>query len=228
MIGILIELIISWLLLWFIERGNLSSLGLIPSKPRMVDLLYGFIIAALFCTVYHLRVYFADNSWKLNPHFNLQQLVSGTWWVLKSVLFEELLFRGALLYIAVKKLGPVKACFLSAACFGVYHWFTMGSLGNPVQMIIVFLMTAIAGLAFAYAFVKTRSMYLPMGLHFGWNYLTILIFSNGPLGQQLLLRENHDAPQGVLSLVFFLFQVLALPFATYLYLRKKKHPIIVS
>ncbi|MOA34584.1 hypothetical protein D3C78_1559640 [compost metagenome] len=104
----------------------------------------------------------------------------------------------------------------------------MGSFGNPFQMAIVFMMTGIAGLAFAYAFAKTRSMYLPIGLHFGWNYATILIFSNGPLGQQLLIQENQHMPQGYLSMVFFVFQVLALPLVTYLYLRKKKQQVLVS
>lgn len=228
MTGILIELIISWLLLWFFERKNLSTLGLLPSKPRLTDLQYGFLIALLICFAYQLRVYSTDNAWKLNPNFKWIQLLSSTWWILKSVLFEEFLFRGALLYIAIKKLGNTKACLLSSICFGIYHWFTMGSFGNPFQMAIIFLMTAIAGLAFAYSFAKTRSMYLSVGLHFGWNYTTILIFSNGPLGQQLLIQENQHMPQGYLSLLFFSFQVLALPFAAYLYLRKKKQPIVVS
>jgi membrane protease YdiL (CAAX protease family) len=106
------------------------------------------------------------------------------------VLFEELIFRGALLYLAIGKFGVKTACTLSAVCFGAYHWFTYNLFGSPVQMVIVFLMTGIFGFTLAYAFAKTKSIYLPVGLHLGWNLFTIVVFSNGPLGQQIFIRAK--------------------------------------
>lgn len=139
---------------------------------------------------------------------------------LKSVLFEELIFRGALLYIAIKKLGIKKGCFLSSVCFGTYHWFSYNAFGNPVQMVIIFLTTTIFGLMLAFAFAKTKSLYLPVGLHFGWNLFNIVVFSNGPLGQQIFIKTNENHPQGFLSLFVFQFQVFALPLFTYLYFKR--------
>ncbi len=146
-------------------------------------------------------------------------LLNGVGWNIKSVLFEELIFRGALLFIVIRKIGEVKACFLSAVCFGIYHWFSFGAFGNPVQMVFIFFMTGIAGLAFAFAFAKTKSLYFPIGLHLGWNLCTNILFSNGPMGQQLFIRENKNKQDGVLSLAIFLFQVAALPLITYGYLK---------
>lgn len=220
MIGILVELIISWLLLWLISRKNLSVLGFTPTKGRVTNLGVGLLIAASCCTLYQLMTTgFINNGWVVNKQVTGQIILENTRWTIVSVLYEELIFRGALLYIAIEKLNVKKACILSAVGFGIYHWFTFNVLGNPFLMIITFLMTAIAGLSWAYAFAKTNSLYLPIGLHFGWNFISTVVFSNGNNGQAILVRANENQLQGLLSLVVFLFQVFALTLLTFWYLR---------
>jgi uncharacterized protein len=221
MIGIIIELIISWLLLWFLDKKHLSVLGCRPTKNRILNFVVGLLLAALCCTIYHIvSVAFTNNNWTLNNQLTVQAILLSSWWTLKSVLFEELIFRGALLYIAIEKIGIIRACILSAICFGIYHWFSYNAFSNPVQMIFIFFITAIAGFMFAFAFAKTKSLYLPIGLHFGWNLFNIVVFSNGPLGQQIFIKTNEDELQGILSLLIFLFQVFSLPLLTFLYLRR--------
>jgi hypothetical protein len=228
MIGIIIELIVSWLSLWFIEKQHLSVLGFKPTKSRVANLCVGVLLAGFCCSIYHvMSTAFADNSWTTNKHLNFQTIVASCWWTLKSVLFEELIFRGALLYIAIKKLGIRKACILSAVCFGIYHWFSYNAFGNPLQMVVIFLMTAIFGLVLAFAFAKTKSFYLPVGLHFGWNLFNIVVFSSGPLGQQIFIKTNENQLQGILSLLVFLFQVFALPVLTYLYFKRFQRTVAV-
>jgi len=43
MAGIIVELIISWILLWFICKKHLAVLGFTPTKTRFLNLLFGFI-----------------------------------------------------------------------------------------------------------------------------------------------------------------------------------------
>ncbi|MFP7657140.1 CPBP family glutamic-type intramembrane protease [Chryseobacterium proteolyticum] len=83
-------------------------------------------------------------------------------------------------------------------------------------------MTGIFGLMLAFAFAKTKSLYLPFGLHLGWNIFNIVIFSNGPLRQQVLIKANENKPEGLISLFIFLFQIFALPILVYWYLRYLK------
>lgn len=223
MIGILVELVISWLLLWFFCKKNLTALGFVPSKSRVWDCVFGFLFAALGCTLYHVSsAFFADNFWVPNVPFSASLFGAGLWFTVKSVLFEELIFRGALLYILIQKLGVNKACILSAIGFGVYHWFSFGAFGNAANMAIIFVITGIQGLAFAYAFAKTTSLYLPIALHLGWNLFNIVIFSNGPLKQQLFILQNANKPEGIISLVLFLFQIFALPLVVFGYLKWRK------
>lgn len=229
MIGLLIELIISWIFLWLYDRSNLLVLGIGPNRKRMNNLMYGFFTASFLCVLYYLALAnLAGNRLLLNEGFTAIQFLKSTGWTLKSVLFEELIFRGALLYIAIKKFGTPTACILSAISFGIYHWFSYGVFGNPSQMLIVFFTTGIWGLMFAYAFAKTKSLYLPLGLHFGWNLVYNVIFSKGPLGHQLLISSSEKKPEGILSLVFFILQIILLPVLTYLFLRTQMKRSIVK
>jgi len=223
--GLIVELIISWLLLWIFFKKGLLVLGIVPTKSRLFNFFFGILIAAACCTLYYLSfVFFISNRWTLNNEFTGQKLLASSWWTLNSVLYEELIFRGALLYILIKKLGARTACITSAICFGVYHWFTSGALGNPLQMTIIFIMTGIWGAMFAMAFARTKSLYLPIGLHFGWNFISTVIFSQGPLGKQLLVISGGQKLGEGLSAVVFIFQLLAVPVVTcwYLHLLSKK------
>jgi uncharacterized protein len=226
--GLIVELLVSWLLLWVFFKRGLPVLGIVPTQSRFLNLSVGILIAAVCGTLYYLSFsLFTANKWTLNTEFTGQKLAASSWWTLKSVLFEEFIFRGALLYILIKKTGVRTACLISAICFGVYHWFTAGVLGNPLQMAIIFLMTGIWGAMFAWAFAKTKSMFLPIGLHFGWNFISTVIFSQGPLGKQLLEISGGQNLGDALSVVVLLFQVLAVPAVTYwyLHLQSKKQKI---
>lgn len=220
MVGIIIQLIISWILLWYFDKSSLAALGIAPTGKRVLLFLTGFLLAAFVSILYNiLTIAFVHNGWVINKQFSAAAALQSTWWVLRSVLFEELIFRGALLYLAIKRWGAPRASIFSAVCFGVYHWFSYGALGNPVAMVFIFLLTGIAGFTFAYAFAKTGSLYLPVSLHFGWNLVHIVVFSNGPLGSQLYQKINGNAATGFLSLFIFLFQMLALPLAGFFYAR---------
>nr|WP_199156739.1 CPBP family intramembrane glutamic endopeptidase [Pedobacter sp. ASV2] len=221
MIGIIIILSLSWILLWLIEKKQLNVLGLAITKNRLKDFFIGLVMAGFVCAVYHvMNVYLADNFWICNKKMSILILFSSIWWIFKSVLFEEFIFRGALLYIAVNRMGPKRACILSAFSFGVYHWFSYGSFGSPLQMLIILLMTGTFGWVLAFAFTRTRSIYLPIAIHLGWNLVNILVFSNGPLGSQVMIKTNANHLEGLISLFTFLFQIFALPLVTYWYVKR--------
>ena len=223
MLGILVQLIISWLLLRVFFRENLNALGITPSKTRLSQLALGFIFTALLCTVIQLVDSALTNThWKLNENLSFLGGLNFFWWNVKSVVFEELIFRGALLYIAIRKWGARTGIILSAIAFGIYHWFTFGVIGNVVFMLVVFLMTAISGLVWAYAFDKTKSMMLPIGLHLGWNFVFNSVFSKGPLGNQILISQVDKANHLTEALSFFihfLLPNLVVPALTFLFVK---------
>jgi membrane protease YdiL (CAAX protease family) len=221
--GLLVELAINWILLLLIEKQGLWVLGLLPTKKTSIQLLVGFGIAAIFCALnYGVQAMFSGSIWTINSSFTPAKFLSGGWWTMQSVLYEELIFRGALLYIAIQKIGEKRAIWLSAICFGVYHWFSMGAFGNWVVMAYLFVGTGIMGYIFALAFTKTKSLFLPIGLHFGWNLINNIVFSQGPNGDQLLIIKRGDFLNMMESIIVMLIQFVAFPLVAYVYIKSAK------
>lgn len=134
----------------------------------------------------------SSSTWTLSKDLNLAKLFSSFYFDINSVIFEELLFRGVILYLLIKHLNKRIGVILSAIAFGIYHWYTGGVLGNTMAMLVVFIVTGFMGYVFAVAYAKTKSLILPFGLHLGWNLVNHNIFSNGPNGVMIL--EHKEQP----------------------------------
>lgn len=188
MLGIIIQLAISWALVWFFDRNNLRVLGLYPTRHRIMYFALFFIITSLCCSSeFLMKIFIARQKWQLNTQLTINTVFEGIWWNIKSVLFEELIFRGAILYILIKKFGSRKAIIISAIAFGIYHWFSQNAFGNVVQMVIIFLATGIMGLLLAYAYSRSFSLFIPIAIHLGWNFTRIFVFSGGPIGNGIFI-----------------------------------------
>lgn len=208
MIGIIVQLAISWLIIWLYEKGNLSFMGLMPTKKRALNfLLFFFITAACATSGFLLRMLMVKQNWAINPDLSLNLVLNGIWFTIKSVLFEELIFRGVLLYILIRKLGAVKAIIISAIAFGIYHWFSHELWGNPAQMAIEFFVTGAMGLVLAYGYAKTFSLYIPIAIHLGWNMVQMVVFSGDAIGQQIFIRQEQET-EVVLSYFSFFIIIL--------------------
>ncbi|GID28781.1 CAAX amino protease [Paractinoplanes brasiliensis] len=97
-----------------------------------------------------------------------------------AAVTEELMFRGVLFRHVEKLTGTWIALTLSALIFGGVH------LLNENAGLWGALCVAIAGGGMlTSAFIATRSLWLPMGLHFGWNYAQAGIFSTEVSGNGL-------------------------------------------
>ena len=204
MLGILVQLLLSWFIIWLFEKGNLSFLGFYPTKKRLIGFVMFFIVTAICCSSdFFMRMLFALQQWELNPKLSANLVLTGIWWNVKSVLFEELIFRGVLFYILIKKLGHTKAIIISAIAFGMYHWFSHEVFGNPVQMAITFIVTGTMGLVYAYSYTKTFSLYYPIAIHLGWNVTSSVIFSKGILGDQLFTQVKPVPEVQVGYFVYF-------------------------
>ena len=87
-------------------------------------------------------------------------------------VLEELLFRGVIFRLIEGALGTWLALAISAALFGLVH------LGNPNATWFAGLAIALeAGVMLAAAYVLTRRLWLPIGIHAAWNFTQGGIFS---------------------------------------------------
>lgn len=82
---------------------------------------------------------------------------------------EELLFHGHGFQILVRALGLTAPLIFWSLLFSVAH------LGNANASVLGLLNTALWGALFGYAWWRSESLYVPIGMHFGWN-LTLPLF----------------------------------------------------
>ena len=105
MIGIIVILGISWLLLHFIVEKNLTALGIFPIGKRIKQFTIGLIVMGLINIVFiYAESIIKSKVWEINPSLNANLILKSFWYHLKSALTEDLVFRGALLYILISKI----------------------------------------------------------------------------------------------------------------------------
>jgi uncharacterized protein len=102
-----------------------------------------------------------------------------------AAVTEELLFRGILFRIIEGRTGTWLSLILTSLLFGLSHLF------NPGATLWSALAVAVeAGGMLAAAYAATRNLWVPIGLHFGWNFAEGAIFGTDISGK--------SAPQGLL------------------------------
>jgi len=98
---------------------------------------------------------------------------------ISSAVGEEIVFRGVVYRRLEERLGTAIALLVSAAVFGLVHAGNTGA--NWVSTLAIALES---GVLLALAYAATRSLWLPIGLHFGWNFTEGGIFGAAVSGGQ--------------------------------------------
>ena len=102
---------------------------------------------------------------------------------------EELLFRGYGLQQLIRATNPWFAVLGTSAVFGIMHG------GNPDASPVGIVNTVLFGVLFGFALVRHGSLWLPVGMHFGWNATLATIGANVS-GLRIRLAGFELVPSG--------------------------------
>jgi len=104
----------------------------------------------------------------LNPaagySFSIDSLLFVTILLIGGAIGEELMIHGYAFQLLLREVGPWATIIPFAAIFALLH----GS--NPASSWLSTTITAGFGALFGYAWLRSRDLWLPIGLHFGWNF----------------------------------------------------------
>ncbi len=157
------------------ERGQLTDIGLgwTAASRRNLSLgLLGGVGAALIVIAGPILVRQADLVPVPNEHMQWPSLLFVSIVLLFGAVGEEMLFRGYLFQVLVKAIGPFATMLPMAVLFGLAH------SANLNFTLLAFVNTVLWGIVLGYSFILSGDLWLPIGLHFGWNWTLPLLGVN--------------------------------------------------
>ncbi len=180
-----------------LDKRGFSSLGLKIHRQALVDILVGigipiFMIGAIYLVELSLGwLIFKGFAWQSDPP---KTVISGVLFSLLTYILvgwnEELLSRGYHLQNLISGMNIPWAVLISSAVFGVLH------LGNPNANWEGAIGVFLAGIFLAYGYLRTQQLWLPIGLHIGWNFFEGVIFGFpvSGVGSYSLIHTSVDGP----------------------------------
>jgi uncharacterized protein len=159
----------------YFERRRISELAPRDAASRVTaGVVVGFV---LFTSVLGF-LYLGGHVQQV--HFNgFTGLTAQASASLAAAVGEELLFRGAIFRITEQWLGTTAALIISAVLFGAAHGLNAGA--TPIGVVAIALE---AGVLLGVAYSAARSLWLPIGMHFGWNFTEGGLFGTTVSGGQ--------------------------------------------
>ena len=157
------------------DNVNITRVGLPLNRPGLHNLLVGLGGGAACASLVLLLPALAGGA-----HFvaaaQSPASTGGVFFILITLIFgalaEELLFRGYAFQVLLRHAGPAAAILPVGVLFAALH------SDNPHSSWLALINTAGFGIAFGYAFFRTHDIWLPLGLHFGWNTAVLVLGSN--------------------------------------------------
>jgi len=175
----------------YLDKEKFSSLGLKLNKAALLDCLSGIaiggvIMAFMFFALLGIgAIEFNGFVWWSDSEQATATLTTAGLGVAVIVFLqfvavswsEELLFRGYLMQTMMRGMGLKWGVIISSVLFGFAH------AGNPDATMVTNIFIILIALQIVYAYLKTGSLWLPLGLHLGWNFFQASVFGFASSGQ---------------------------------------------
>ena len=161
----------------WLDKMSFESLGLKLSQQALVDVLVGIGITILQMGLIFVAMLglgwlrFEGFAWEFDP---INTVITGVLTFLIGFIFvgwnEELLSRGYHLQTIASGMNLFWGVIISSAVFGALH------IANPNATWVSTAGIFFAGIFLAYGYIRTKQLWLPIGLHIGWNFCEGVVF----------------------------------------------------
>ena len=161
----------------WLDRRSFESLGLKLDRQTLLDVIAGIGITFVqmgFIYVVMLGLgwlTFEGFAWEFDP---ISAVITGVLTFFIAFIFvgwnEELLSRGYHLQTIASGTNLFWGVIISSSVFGLLH------LGNPNATWVSVAGIFFAGVYLAYAYIRTKQLWLSIGLHIGWNFFEGVVF----------------------------------------------------
>lgn len=155
-----------------VRRRPLASMGLDIRDRWLRQFAAGLVIgAALVLTT--VAVIWAAGNLTIQVAFTdhtVSRLALVVFILATAAMAEEVMFRGYPFQSLMEVAGPAAAILIVSALFGLSHFM------NPHFSWAAAINTIVIGVLLAIAYLRTRSLWLPWGIHLAWNFVLGVAF----------------------------------------------------
>jgi uncharacterized protein len=173
--SLIVAVAVGWLCASFLEKLPFRSLGAWFTKGWFVQLVLGLLLGGMtFALAAGIAMLFGGLSFSANVDASteavLTTLLTSFAIFAAAAAFEEALFRGYMLQTFLRSDMALFAVLLTSTLFATVH------NANPNATPLSWINTFLAGIWFAVAYLKTRTLWMPFGLHLAWNWVQGSVF----------------------------------------------------
>lgn len=157
------------------ERGQLIDIGLgwtAASRKNLALGVLGGVGAALFVVGVPVAAGMAHVEHTGDGRFHLPSVLFVSVVLLFGAVGEEMLFRGYAFQVLARSLGEFATVLPMGVLFGIAH------LNNQNVTALGIINTMGWGVLLGVAFLRSGDLWLPIGIHFGWNWVLPLTGAN--------------------------------------------------
>jgi len=146
-----------------VEKRPVDELG---TSTLLRNISLGLLVSILFFGVVSIVMYICGCYRVTSVHFVPVVALENLALFLVVAVAEEIIFRGIIFRMIWQRWGVAIALAVSALMFGFIHYL------NPSSSIWTSLAIALeAGLLLGAAYVWSDDLWLPIGIHWGWNFI---------------------------------------------------------
>lgn len=175
-----------------IEDHRLAAQGLPLSKGWLTQFVGGCFLGLIFITVAVAPIHFwgrfhSNNLMSMRLLPNLAAVLLA---LFCGALAEELVFRGYPFQHLEKASGSIPAVAIFSLGYGLLHLHNNGADFWAVTN------SVLIGVLLSIAYLRTRALWLPWGIHFGWNTTLGLLFGLPVSGFHYYNLMRYTQPYG--------------------------------
>ena len=160
--------ILSCIIIWkLFEKKKIDKMGITSIKSGYKELIVGLVLGAVTISIAAIVIIAIGVVKLINP-ISEPQISMSLLYGLISFIFvgfgEEILSRGYIMSVLKQTRNKWIVLIMPSLIFAALH------LGNSGIDLLSFVNLFLVGILFAYMFMKSKNIWMPIGYHITWNY----------------------------------------------------------
>ena len=198
-------LLIATYILFKTDNQSLNDIGLNFKRKNLKFLPLGILIGAFaFLFAKWLRAIYCGETFNISTEINYKTILYGFYTMLPMVAVEEFLFRGYLFKKTIEISSVIKANIIFSILFLSVHVFDNEVINSIPKIIFTVITIPIGHILFSVALLKSKFLFLPIGIHLGNNWASQHLITTKNDGNSFLFISDVGSFETWPSFILFI------------------------